>query len=532
MKRIIILFAGLLLCIPFSRGQSIVSAEYFFDGDPGIGNGIALSVNDNAGQLAQEFSIPTTGLSEGFHSLYIRVNGNNGNWSLYDRSIFYVMSFTDASEPIANAEYFFDEDPGIGEGTALAVDTNSGRLVENMTIPIEGLAEGQHVLYIRVQSQSGNWSLYDQRNFGVTADALDSTVTLDETTITANLADATYQWLDCNDENSPIQGETDQSFEASESGTYAVQITKGDQTVVSACTEISIDSEPGDSEDDQDSENDQEGENDQDNDGVPDALDQCDNTSAGAVVDANGCPVFTLPADNFIITTVGESCISSNNGSIEIAAETSLPYSASLTGPNGTLNQEFSDVTVFQDLVAGAYGLCIQIDGQPDYERCFDVSLTQPEALSASSKVNAMARTLNLHLKGSQTYTITLNDEIITTSDNEITLALRKGGNTITVVGDARCQGIYEEKIVLGPGTLVYPNPIASGNLHVDLSFANLSRKADISLFNLNGALISEEERSIEQGRILLDMDGLPKGVYILSVRTDEALLNQKIIKR
>ena len=520
MKRIIILFAGLLLGISFSRGQSISSAEYFFDEDPGVGNGTAVSVNDNTGLLVQNFSIPTTDLSEGFHSIYIRVNMTNGNWSLYDRSIFYVMAFSNANKPIASAEYFFDEDPGIGEGTALAVDTNSGQLVQNFTLPIDGLADGQHVFYIRVQSQSGDWSLYDQRNFEVTAGALDSAVSLNENTITANLTDATYQWLDCNNENTPIAGETGQSFEATKDGSYAVEITKGGQTVISACTEISVDGSPISSE------------NDQDDDGVPDGADQCADTPANAVIDTNGCPVFSLPADNFIITATGESCISSNNGSIEVTSTTSLAFRATLNVGGDILMQEFSDTTVFQGLEAGAYRLCIQIDGQPDYERCFDISLTQPEALSAISKINTADQTLSLHLKGSQTYTIALNDDIITTSKDEITLALRKGGNTVSVKGDAPCQGTYEERIILGTETLVYPNPIQSGHLHVEMDFATPVAKAEISLFDLNGALVLEEESSIDRGQILFDMDGLPKGIYILSVRTPEASLNQKIIKR
>lgn len=67
--------------------QSITSTEYFFNTDPGVGSGIALAVNTNSGQLIQSYSISTSGLSEGFHSLYIRTKNDDGNWSLYPRQV-------------------------------------------------------------------------------------------------------------------------------------------------------------------------------------------------------------------------------------------------------------------------------------------------------------------------------------------------------------------------------------------------------------------------------------------------------------
>jgi hypothetical protein len=56
---------------------------------------------------------------------------------------------------------------------------------------------------------------------------IDNTVTQDGATITANQAGMTYQWIDCNDSNTPIDGETNQSFTATNSGNYAVVITNG-----------------------------------------------------------------------------------------------------------------------------------------------------------------------------------------------------------------------------------------------------------------------------------------------------------------
>lgn len=141
-----------------SFGQSITAAEYFFDADNGVGTGTALAVDNNTGQLTHSYSISTTGLPEGFHSLYIRTKNNDNNWSLYHRETIYVKSF--AVSNIVAAEYFFNADNGVGTGTTLTVDTNSGQFIQSFSIPTTGLSEGFHDFYFRTQDAIGNWSLY------------------------------------------------------------------------------------------------------------------------------------------------------------------------------------------------------------------------------------------------------------------------------------------------------------------------------------------------------------------------------------
>lgn len=79
----------------------------------------------------------------------------------------------------------------------------------------------------------------------------DSTITLDLTigavdvttstlvhTITANLAGAMYQWIDCTNGNAVLTGETAQAYTATVNGDYAVIVTEGGCTDTSACVTI------------------------------------------------------------------------------------------------------------------------------------------------------------------------------------------------------------------------------------------------------------------------------------------------------
>ena len=69
---------------------------------------------------------------------------------------------------------------------------------------------------------------------------LDVSTTVNNTTITANNSNATYHWLDCNNNNDTISGATGQSFTATANGDYAVAITENGCVDTSSCVNIIV----------------------------------------------------------------------------------------------------------------------------------------------------------------------------------------------------------------------------------------------------------------------------------------------------
>ncbi len=57
-------------------------------------------------------------------------------------------------------------------------------------------------------------------------------------TLTAIQAGASYQWLDCNNNNDPITGATNQSYTATVNGSYRVQVTKNGCSDFSTCRNV------------------------------------------------------------------------------------------------------------------------------------------------------------------------------------------------------------------------------------------------------------------------------------------------------
>jgi hypothetical protein len=62
---------------------------------------------------------------------------------------------------------------------------------------------------------------------------------IDVVTLTAGQSGATYQWLDCNNNYSPIAGETNQTFVAIANGSYAVEVTINGCVDTTGCRTIS-----------------------------------------------------------------------------------------------------------------------------------------------------------------------------------------------------------------------------------------------------------------------------------------------------
>ncbi len=73
----------------------------------------------------------------------------------------------------------------------------------------------------------------------LTINTIDINVTTTGSSITANETGASYQWINCNNNNAVIAGESSQSFTASENGDYAVVVSKNGCTDTSACITIS-----------------------------------------------------------------------------------------------------------------------------------------------------------------------------------------------------------------------------------------------------------------------------------------------------
>lgn len=139
--------------------------EYFYDTDPGAGNGfqVQLPASTDAGSFS--FAASLADISSGFHRLYIRSRDENGVWSHTSTVFFdnYIVPAYSAAPPGSGAltavEYFIDTDPGAGNATNLLTEATTTINDQPIAVNVSGLSGGVHRLYIRTKDEHGKWSL-------------------------------------------------------------------------------------------------------------------------------------------------------------------------------------------------------------------------------------------------------------------------------------------------------------------------------------------------------------------------------------
>lgn len=151
---------------------NVVQAEYFVDTDPGFGSGNPITITPGVDINNVSADINTASLLQGIHRLYIRTLNAEGEWAITSTRSFIVNEdpfyppAPAAPGNIIRVEYFFDTDPGFGNGTAITI-TPAVNIVD-LTFPANtgSLTAGTHYLYIR---SLDDWSITSIREFDVVA---------------------------------------------------------------------------------------------------------------------------------------------------------------------------------------------------------------------------------------------------------------------------------------------------------------------------------------------------------------------------
>ena len=227
---------------PPADPNEIVALEYFFDeNDPGPGNATAIPVTTPGATVAEMTNVDVTGLSPGAHTFSVRARHADGSWGITGTALFSIEfvfpdNLPDVDIPIVKAEYFWDADPGIGNGTALPWTPGTNPSVD-ASVSTAGLAEGIHLLSVRVKDVAGHWSITRSEQIEITtptcqvpvpsftASAGDAGTSITLTSTSSNVdPTATYAWDFDNDGTTDASGASVANTFAS-AGSYPVTLS-------------------------------------------------------------------------------------------------------------------------------------------------------------------------------------------------------------------------------------------------------------------------------------------------------------------
>jgi hypothetical protein len=146
-----------------SVAQNIVAGEYFFDTDPGKGLATPFDSVTPGDTTDVEIVINTAGLNPGRHILFVRWQDDTGLWGITNKREVYIV------RQIVEAEYFWDIDPGGGNGTPLLVYDDGGIPSICDKVSTTGLSVGLHSLFVRYLSADGVWGMPSRQDLVIEA---------------------------------------------------------------------------------------------------------------------------------------------------------------------------------------------------------------------------------------------------------------------------------------------------------------------------------------------------------------------------
>ena len=165
MRRLASILLTLLSVLAYSQdvSENVTAIEYFFDLDPGVGNGQSITVSTPDQTVTETATINTSSLSGGFHRVYFRMQASNGVWGMPYGYLLFVDSVSSSVSQISSLEYYWDLDPGYGMGSPIPITTVATEIEETDAITTASIATGFHRLFVRAQDDSGNWGIAESR---------------------------------------------------------------------------------------------------------------------------------------------------------------------------------------------------------------------------------------------------------------------------------------------------------------------------------------------------------------------------------
>ena len=141
--------------VPYDPNTSIQYIEYFFNEDPGYGNGKQVFF-ETASILKSDFNIDLNDLPIGLNRLFFRVKDDKGKWSNMQSMPVYVQNFSQTAQ-INKVEYYFDSVGSAGDINQFSI--NQAENIElSEKIGLSELTDGLHRINFRAKDTNNKWS--------------------------------------------------------------------------------------------------------------------------------------------------------------------------------------------------------------------------------------------------------------------------------------------------------------------------------------------------------------------------------------
>ena len=180
----------------------------------------------------------------------------------------------------------------------------------------------------------------------------------------------------------------------------------------------------------------------------------------------------------------------------------------------------------------GDYNISITIPEIPVFTTGFTVQIENIETLQ-SGKILVEDKKARVVVSGSKDYEVLVNSKSTKYSFNdsgnhELNFDLENGENRIILKTDKECQGKYEETILINEAR-IFPNPTSDKVQIVGLTNTD---NAAVSISNMSGTVLKKYTLKVKNTPILIPIDFLPQGIYLIRVKSKEQDFQTKVVKK
>jgi photosystem II stability/assembly factor-like uncharacterized protein len=221
-----------------------------------------------------------------------------------------------------------------------------------------------------------------------------------------------------------------------------------------------------------------------------------------------------VAADNFTIETEDETC-QGKNGQIAISTKFRHSYEVTIKGND----YSFNDVLNVSNLDPGVYDICIGIKDRA-YQYCVSLEVKASELLTGKIAPTKSGKAAVSIKSGTAPYKVFVNNkQILETIETSFTIPANEG-DVINIEAKAACEGKLTE--VMGETNILkaYPNPAIN---QFELSIPGFSKSSvDIELYSVNSGLISKKQYPVMGGKVIVNIQDIPAGIYFVRVDADK----------
>lgn len=220
----------------------------------------------------------------------------------------------------------------------------------------------------------------------------------------------------------------------------------------------------------------------------------------------------TITSDNFSIQSYGETCPDKDNGKIEIVASSDLTYNATV---NGTSYPFTNNTLTLTDLAVGTYDVCVSTI-EANIEQCYLIDILENNPLAGKFKTSKGKTSVKV-TSGTAPYNVAVNGLIqFQTNDKEFDVYTNTN-DLIEVTSSKDCEGLLSNGMaIINP--IAFPNP-SSG--HFEIAIPTDSKEANLEIYDIMSRLVSSSSYPIIDGKVSVDIESEPSGIYFIKVQSD-----------